>query len=96
VALERFRNEKGRDVATAVQHASDFDAVGAFAIEDHVVADGEAPGRRVELGALATRLGRGGQEMALLVELIEKAIGSFGIVLRHENPDVGEVRRGEF
>jgi hypothetical protein len=30
------------------------------------------------------------------VELIEKAVGSFDIVLRYENPDVGEVSLSEF
>jgi hypothetical protein len=88
--------EKRRDIATAVEHASDFDALGAFAIKDRVIADGEAPDRRVQFESLATCLGRVGQELALLVELIEKAVGGFGIVLRHENPDVGEVRLGEF
>ena len=42
-ALERLGTEKGRDVATAVQHTGDFDALCAFTIEDHVIADREAP-----------------------------------------------------
>ncbi len=70
--------------------------VGAFAIKDHVVADREAPDRGVQFGSLATNLRRVGQELALLVESIEQAVGSFGIVLRYENPDVGEIRLREF
>ena len=79
-----------------MEYASDFDAVGAFAIKDQVVADREAPDRGVQLGSLAAYLRRVGEELALLVELIEKAIGSFGIVPRDENPDVGEVSFSEF
>ena len=74
-----------------MQHASDFDAVGAFAIEDHVVAHREAPDRRVEFGPLATHLGRVGQDLALLVDLVDEVVGNFDIVLRNENPDVGEI-----
>jgi hypothetical protein len=79
-----------------VEHASDFDALGAFAIKDQVVAEREAPDRRIEFRSLASCLGRVGQEPALIVELIEQAVGGFGIVLRHENSDVGEVSLGEF
>ena len=84
------------DVATAVQDTSDFDAVGAFAIKDHVAANHEAPDRRAQLGSLATRLGRGGQKLALFVDVIEQAVGGFRIVLRDENPDIGEIGLGEF
>lgn len=79
-----------------MQHASDFDALGAFAIKDYVAAEREAPDRGIEFGSLATCLRRVGQEPALLVELIEKAVGGFGIVLRYEDPDVGEISLGEF
>ena len=37
-----------------------------------------------------------GEEMALLVELIEKPVCGFSIVLRNEGPDVGEIHFGEF
>jgi hypothetical protein len=92
----RSGREKRRDIAMAMYQASDFDALEAFAIKDHVVADCEAPDRWVQLGPLATYLRRVGQELALLLELIDQTVGGVGIVLRYENPEVGEVNLSEF
>jgi hypothetical protein len=93
--VHRSGREKRRDIAMAMYQASDFDALDAFAIKDHVVADREAPDRWVQLGPLATYLRRVGQELSLLVELIDQTVGGVGVVLRYENLDVGEVSLSE-
>jgi hypothetical protein len=80
----------------AVQHAGHFDAACAFAIEDEVIANPEAPDRRIQLWSLAACPRRRGQELALLVDLVDEAIGCRrSIVLRHENPDVREIGLSE-
>jgi hypothetical protein len=88
--------EKRSNIAVAMQHAGYFDAPGASAIKDHVVADCEAPDRWIQIRSLAACLGYGSQKLALLMDFVDETISGFGVVLRDEPPNICQIGLGEF